>query len=135
MPRYLARLPYGAKTDPTEAFDFEEFVEISEHRNYLWANPSFVCALLLGQTYRRYGWEMSKGFQLSISDLPTHIYSEDGETKTKPCAEILMTEPICQKLLDEGIIPLISFKNTDRVQLGRFQSVALPPTALGARWS
>ena len=27
MPRYLARLPYGAKTDPVEEFDFEEDTE------------------------------------------------------------------------------------------------------------
>ena len=24
MPRFLARLPYGAKTDPVDEFDFEE---------------------------------------------------------------------------------------------------------------
>jgi type VI secretion system protein ImpC len=27
MPRFLARLPYGAKTDPVEEFDFEEDTE------------------------------------------------------------------------------------------------------------
>ncbi len=134
MPRFLGRLPYGKDTDSTETFSFEEFKELTEHDNYLWTNPSFVCALLLAQSFRKSGWEMSQGFQLSLSGLPTHIYQEDGETKTKPCAEILMTEPICQKLLDEGIMPLISFKNTDRVQLGRFQSVSDPLRGLNSRW-
>lgn len=135
MPRFLSRLPYGTSTDPTETFSFEEFKEISEHDNYLWSNPSFICALLLAQTYRKFGWDMSRSFQLSLSDLPTHIYQEDGETKTKPCAEILMTEPIFQKLLDTGLMPLISYKNTDRVQLGRFQSISSPISALSGRWS
>jgi type VI secretion system protein ImpC len=134
IPRFLARLPYGKSTDPTETFSFEEFIEVSEHNNYLWSNPSFVCGLLLAQTFRKYSWEMSQNFQLSLSDLPTHIYQEDGETKTKPCAEILMTDDICQKLFEEGLIPLISFKNTDRVQLGGFQSVSLPLQGLRGRW-
>lgn len=135
IPRYLARLPYGQETDPTESFSFEEFKGVSEHDNYLWSNPSFICGFLLAETYRKFGWEMSRGFELSVSGLPTHIFLEDGETRTKPCAEILMTEVICQKILDEGLMPLISFKNSDRVQLGRFQSVASPFKALAGRWS
>ena len=134
MPRFLARLPYGKDTDPAETFSFEEFKEVSEHDNYLWSNPSFICGLLLAQTYRKFGWDMSQSFQLSLSDLPTHVYQEDGETKTKPCAEILMTETIFQKLLDEGLMPLISFKNTDRVQLGGFQSISSPIRGLSGRW-
>jgi type VI secretion system protein ImpC len=32
MPRFLARLPYGAKTDPVEDFDFEEDMEGTDRR-------------------------------------------------------------------------------------------------------
>ena len=36
MPRFLARLPYGAKTDPVEAFDFEEDTGVGRsHAIYL----------------------------------------------------------------------------------------------------
>jgi type VI secretion system protein ImpC len=135
MPRYLARLPYGAATDPTESFSFEELVEVSEHERYVWANPSFVCALLLAQTYRKHGGEMSRNFELNLAGLPTHIFEDEGETTTKPCAEILMTESICQSLLDQGIIPLISHKDSDRVQVGRFQSISVPAKGLAGRWS
>ena len=31
MPRFLSRLPYGAKTDPVEEFDFEEDTEGADH--------------------------------------------------------------------------------------------------------
>lgn len=134
IPRFLARLPYGRDTDPTETFSFEEFNEIYEYDNYLWANPSFICALLLAQTYRKFGWEMSQNFQLALSDLPTHIYQEAGEIKTKPCAEILMTETTFQKLADEGLMTLISFKNTDRIQLGGFQSISSIDKSLNGRW-
>src|SRR5690606_13402509 len=36
MPRFLARLPYGAKTDPVEEFDFEEDTEGADHHKYTW---------------------------------------------------------------------------------------------------
>src|SRR6266850_4147001 len=37
MPRFLARLPYGAKTSPVEEFDFEEETAGGEHGAYSWA--------------------------------------------------------------------------------------------------
>ncbi|PVV17104.1 MAG: EvpB family type VI secretion protein, partial [gamma proteobacterium symbiont of Ctena orbiculata] len=38
MPRFLSRLPYGAKTDPVEEFDFEEDTEGAQHNKYTWSN-------------------------------------------------------------------------------------------------
>ncbi len=133
-PRFLARLPYGAETDPIDEFLFEEFRGPSEHEIYLWCNPSILCAILFAQSYRMYGWDMSGRIELNMSGLPTHIFVEDGETVTKPCAEFLMTEPVCMQMLDLGIMPLISFKNSDRVQLGRIQSVAFPSKLLAGKW-
>lgn len=34
MPRFLARLPYGAKTDPVEAFAFEESTDGADSSKY-----------------------------------------------------------------------------------------------------
>ena len=44
LPRYLARLPYGSKTDPVEDFDFEETVDGSDHSKYCWANAAYAMA-------------------------------------------------------------------------------------------
>ena len=38
MPRFLARRPYGAKSDPVEEFDFEEDTSGSDISKYTWAN-------------------------------------------------------------------------------------------------
>ncbi|MFI3135952.1 MAG: type VI secretion system contractile sheath large subunit, partial [Methylococcaceae bacterium] len=38
MPRVLSRLPYGAKTDPVDEFDFEESTEAANSANYTWTN-------------------------------------------------------------------------------------------------
>src|SRR5688572_19955640 len=57
IPRFLARLPYGSATEPTEVFAFEEFTDEHGHDHYLWANPCFVVANLLAITYTELGWD------------------------------------------------------------------------------
>ena len=42
LPRFLARLPYGARTHPLEAFDFEEDTGAADHSKYTWANAAYA---------------------------------------------------------------------------------------------
>src|SRR6185295_9641003 len=42
MPRFLARLPYGAKTSPVEEFNFEEDTSGGTHGAYTWANSAYA---------------------------------------------------------------------------------------------
>ena len=134
-PRFLARIPYGERTEPTETFHFEEFPRSIAHENYLWANPGFICALLLAQSFWETGWDMLRNLIQDIDNLPAHIYQEDGETKTKPCAEVTMTQNNCEKLIAQGLMPLISFRDTNRVRVGRFQSIGFSESMLKGRWN
>lgn len=134
MPRFLLRLPYGEKTDATERFGFEEMPDPPEHERYLWGNPAVACAYLLGDAFTRYGWGMRPGQVNQIDGLPAHVYRKDGESELKPCAEVLLTEGSVEILLEQGFMPLISMKGSDRVRLGRFQSIAEPAGPLGGRW-
>lgn len=134
LPRFLLRLPYGADTDPVEQFAFEETADPIRHEEYLWANPAFACALLLGQAFSEYGWDFRPGIFLTIDGLPMHVYPEDGEPQIKPCAEVLMTERAAGAILDRGLMPLLSFKGRDTIRLARFQSLADPPARLRGRW-
>ena len=61
LPRFLLRLPYGADTEPVEAFDFEEMSSPFDHESFLWGNPGFACALLLGQAFSLNGWQLRPG--------------------------------------------------------------------------
>jgi type VI secretion system protein ImpC len=133
IPRFLSRLPYGADTDPLETFNFEEFAEVPIHDQYCWSNTAFIATQLLAESYSSYGWEMGRALKQDVEDLPVHIYRDGTETVYKPCAEVLLTEDGCNKLMIHGLMPLISFKNTDRVKLARFQSIA--DTKLRGRWS
>lgn len=135
LPRFLLRLPYGKKTSPLESFDFEEFPELPDHEDYLWGNPAFLVAVLLGQTFSESGWEMRPGTVTEIDRLPLHVYGKDGESEPKPCAEVLLTEEAVERMIEEGLIPLVSFKNRDSVRLARFQSIAAPLRPLAGRWA
>jgi type VI secretion system protein ImpC len=134
LPRFLLRLPYGEDTDPVDYFDFEEMSGGSVHKNYLWGNPCFACALLLAQAFSRHGWNLEPGVIRDIGGLPLHVYKEQGESVIKPCAEVVFTEKAMQRILDLGIMPLLSYKNQDTVRLARFQSVADPLTQLAGPW-
>ena len=136
LPRFLLRLPYGAETEPTETFEFSEMAGEPEHEAYLWGNPAFACAYLLAESFSRHGWDMGHSFAQEIEGLPLHIYDNSlGESQIKPCAEALLTERAASRIMERGIMPLLSFKHTDRVRLARFQSLAEPPTALAGRWN
>ena len=78
LPRFLLRLPYGKDTSPIEAFPFEEMPE-SEHSAYLWGNPAFFCAQLIGQSFEAHGWDLARRLARRIDNLPMHVYREDGE--------------------------------------------------------
>jgi type VI secretion system protein ImpC len=133
IPRFLARVPYGADTEPLETFNFEEFADAPVHDQYCWSNTAFIATQLLAESYSSYGWEMGRALKQDVEDLPVHVYKDGTETVYKPCAEVLLTEDACNKLMNHGLMPLVSFKNTDRVKLARFQSIA--DTKLKGMWS
>jgi len=134
LPRFLLRLPYGAATDPTERFEFEEMDTVPEHKHYLWGNPAFACAYLIAQAFSENGWDLRPGAVGEIENLPLHVYREKGESRITPCAEVLLTEQAAETILDRGFMPLLSFKSQDRIRLARFQSLTEPPSPLAGRW-
>jgi len=133
--KILTRMPYGEKSDSVETFSFEEFTENNEHHKYLWMNPSFAVILLLAQSFRLYGWEMGQSLRRDIENLPIHIYREDGETKTKPCAEVVLTENKLETILEAGLMPLISFRDSDKVRLSHFQPISSLSRNLSGKWN
>jgi len=128
LPRFLLRLPYGKDTAPIESFPFEEMPK-SKHAAYLWGNPAFFCAYLLGKSFLAHGWDLNP-LERRIDGLPMHVYQEDGEPVAKPCAEVLLTEREAFRLLDAGFMPLASLKHQPSALIVRFQSVAEPAAAL-----
>jgi type VI secretion system protein ImpC len=134
MPRLLSRLPYGKESDPIASFSFEEIAESRAHEDYLWGNPSFALALLAAQAFQDEGWNMDPDSRLDVADLPSHTFREDGETRQQPCAEVLTSESAGQAIVEQGIMPLLSYRNRNAARLMRWQSIAEPARGLLGPW-
>ncbi|HWR51597.1 MAG TPA: type VI secretion system contractile sheath large subunit [Bryobacteraceae bacterium] len=134
LPRLLLRMPFGEHSSPIEQFRFEEFTGVPTHEQYLWGNGTWASVCLIGQAFAEAGWRMRPGITLELDDIAAHLYHDDGETKLKPCAEILLTEHAADTMSDLGLMALASLKGRDVVRLVRFQSIAEPASALSGRW-
>jgi type VI secretion system protein ImpC len=121
LPGFLLRLPYGKETSPIDAFAFEEATPELKHGEYLWGNPAFACAYLAAEEP-----------ELDIENLPAHVYKKDGETAMKPCAEVLMTESEAEALMERGLIPLLSMRDSDRVHVAGLRAIDGHPLFSGA---
>jgi type VI secretion system protein ImpC len=134
MPRVLLRLPYGQRTDPVEAFDFDEIPSGREHEAFLWGNPAFACARLIASAFVQNGTGMEPGDHLELEDLPAAVYDEAGEPRLKPCAEALLTEAVARRILDAGAMPLLASSRRNAIRVLRFQSIAHPAQPLAGKW-
>jgi predicted component of type VI protein secretion system len=134
LPRFLLRLPYGEATDPIDSFEFEEFSPSAGHGQYLWGSSAAICACLLATAYREFGWSLSSGLASGLAGIPVHVYESDGEKHVTPCAEALLTERAMEVLIGKGLMPVLSIRGQDAVQVPRFQSVADPAAPLAGRW-
>jgi len=134
MPRLLLRLPYGKQTDECELVPFEESAPDTRppHESYLWGSGSLAVALLVGEGFAEDGWALRPGRE--ISNLPLHVYRADGETIATPCAEAVLSERAAERLLDRGLSPLLTVRDSDAVIFPRLQSIAEPLTRLRGRW-
>ena len=117
MPRFLARLPYGARTSPVEEFDFEEHTGSGDHSKYTWANSAYAMAVNVNRSFKLYGWcTRIRGVESggSVEGLPVHTFpSDDGGVDLKCPTEIAISDRREAELANCGLMPLIHRKNTD----------------------
>lgn len=135
LPRLLLRLPYGTGGEEIDRFAFEELGARPDHAAFLWGNGAFGCARLIAQAFVERGWSMEPGDFLDVDDLPAYVYDDGDERRLKPCAEVLLSERAGTAILENGIMPLLSYRDRNAARLLRFQSVAAPSTALPGPWS
>ena len=130
MPRFLARLPYGAKTDPVEEFDFEEVTEGADSSQYTWANSAYAMAVNINRAFKLYGWcSRIRGIESggSVEGLPVHTFpTDDGGVDMKCPTEIAISDRREAELAKNGFMPLIHRKNSDFAAFIGAQSLQKP---------
>ncbi len=130
MPRFLARLPYGVRTNPVDEFDFEEDTDGSNHSGYCWANSAYAMAVNINRSFKYFGWCTSiRGVESggAVDDLPTHTFpSDDGGVDMKCPTEIAISDRREAELAKNGFMPLIHRKNSDMAAFIGAQSLQKP---------
>jgi len=130
MPRFLARVPYGAKTSPVEEFDFEEETTGGDHSKYTWANAAYTMAVNINRSFKQYGWCTAiRGVESggAVEGLPVHTFpSDDGGVDMKCPTEIAISDRREAELAAAGFMPLIHRKNTDVAAFIGAQSLQKP---------
>ncbi|WP_306392226.1 type VI secretion system contractile sheath large subunit [Telluria beijingensis] len=130
MPRFLARQPYGAKTDPVEAFDFEEDTSAAGSKNYTWANAAYAMAVNINRSFKEYGWcSRIRGIESggAVEGLPVHAFpTDDGGVDMQCPTEIAISDRREAELAANGFMPLVHKKNTDFAAFIGAQSLHKP---------
>jgi type VI secretion system protein ImpC len=133
LPRVLLRQPYGKGSDPIDAFPFEEMAGGAAHECFLWGNGAFVAAHVLVEQFCAEGWQMTFGGPGELDGLPVFKFAEGSETRVKPCAEAWLSERAGERIVERGVMPLLSVKGRGSVRLPGLPSVAQPVAALRIR--
>lgn len=130
MPRFLARQPYGARTNPVDEFEFEEDTASADHSRYTWANSAYAMATNIGRSFKEYGWcSRIRGVESggAVPNLPTHTFpTDDGGVDMKCPTEIAISDRREAELSKSGFLPLIHKKNTDMAAFIGAQSLHKP---------
>jgi type VI secretion system protein ImpC len=124
-PRFLLRMPYGRKSDPIDAFAFEEFTRQSGLSGMLWGHPALLAGLLVAETFKRQGAKMSLGSIATAGDMPYYVYiDQDGDQTALPCTERLYSERQAAQVGTYNVMPVLSLRGRPDVRLGGFKAVA-----------
>src|SRR5262245_1908395 len=130
MPRFLARQPYGAKSNPVESFDFEEDTEGARHDKFVWANSAYAMAVNITRSFKMYGWcSRIRGVESggSLEGLPVHTFpTDDGGVDMKCPTEIAISDRREAELAKNRFMPLLHRKNTDVAAFIGAQSLQKP---------
>ncbi|MCM0043379.1 MAG: type VI secretion system contractile sheath large subunit [Burkholderiaceae bacterium] len=130
LPRYLSRLPYGAKTVPVEQFAFEEDVDGKEHDKYLWSNAAYQLGLRVTDAFAKYGWTTAiRGVEGGgkVEGMPAHTYQTDeGDIALKCPTEVTITDRREKELNDLGFIAVVNSKGSNFAAFFGGQTVNKP---------
>jgi len=130
MPRFLSRVPYGAKTSPVEEFNFEEETGGGDHSKYTWSNAAYAMAVNINRAFKQYGWCTAiRGVESggAVEELPVHTFpSDDGGVDMKCPTEIAISDRREAELANCGFMPMIHRKNTDVAAFIGAQSLQKP---------
>jgi type VI secretion system protein ImpC len=117
MPHILLRDPYGKATRAIDEFDYEEAVDGTDHKKYLWGNAAWALASRITDSFARYNWcGTIRGVEGGgkVEGLTVHNFATDsGDVAMKCPTEVQIPDRREKELAEQGFVPLVHCKNTD----------------------
>jgi type VI secretion system protein ImpC len=130
LPHILMRQPYGQETKQIEAFAYEEAVDGRDHSKYLWGNAAFGLAARMTNSFSKSGWCASiRGVENGglVEGLTAHNFrTDEGDVALKCPTEVSITDRREKELADQGFVPLVHCKGTDKAAFFSVQTVNKP---------
>jgi type VI secretion system protein ImpC len=130
MPRFLSRLPYGAKTSPVDEFNFEEDTEGADENKFTWSNAAYAMGANITRAFKLNGWcARIRGVESGglVEGLPVYTFpTDDGGVDMKCPTEVAITDRREAELAKNGLMPLSHWKNTDYAVFVGAQSLNKP---------
>jgi type VI secretion system protein ImpC len=120
LPGFLLRPPYGAAAEPCDRFPFEELADPRDGGAYLWGHPAVACAAAV------LGGDVRRG-PVELDGLPVHAVRDQTGSVFQGCVETAFTEDQAARLLDAGLVPLVSPRGSDRLVVRGLRAIAEPP--------
>ena len=115
LPRVLARVPYGCRSQSVSDLDFEEDLGAGIASNFCWMNAAYVMGRNVIRAYEKYGWCVricnaeGGGYADQISPLVSAVI--DDESPVFMPLETSLTDQQEQELSNNGFLVLSSLKN------------------------
>jgi type VI secretion system protein ImpC len=130
LPRFLGRMPYGAKTNPVDEFAFEEETGGSDPSKFCWLNAAYAMATNISRAFSYYGWcTRIRGVESggAVENLPIYTFpTDDGGVDMACPTEISISDRREAELSKNGFMPLIHRKNSDMAAFIGAQSIQKP---------
>lgn len=134
-PRVLSRLPYGARTEPIDAFAFEELANSFAHERLAWRPAALDCAALLAQGWVEDGAAMDANERLAIEDFPAYVDRSQDPPRLQAVAEQFLGAREVAAAQALGVMSLVSHRTLPHARLAGWHSIALDGAPLAGRWT
>jgi type VI secretion system ImpB/VipA family protein len=126
-PGFLLRPPFGSGTKKIESFAYEEFKTNKDQVHYVWGNPALAAAALLAKSFTKKNWNFKPGSDLDLADMPMHVARDEDNEEVLMTLGTWMLQPAADKLVKQGLMPLVGVKGRNEIRLSRFLPLAAPP--------
>jgi predicted component of type VI protein secretion system len=106
---------------------------LSDKPCHFWGSPALAFGRVLAAAFRRDGWDLEVSDDPILRRLPLHTIRDGIEPHVVPCAEVVMSDATINRIAEEGLTSLATFRDSDEARFYGIQTLAGTALAVSAR--